>query len=72
MKSKDTTPKMINKIKEIFNEGNIYPSGKLAALIKKHPDIIEYCEEVLRQEPAYEKISYVIICIVKRFTIDKM
>lgn len=56
---------MIEKIKEIFT-GHIGTSSELTSLLKKHPDIFEYCNSILLTEPAYEKVSYIIICIVKR------
>ena len=56
---------MIEKIKEIFT-GHIRTSSELTSLLKKHPDIFEYCHNILLTEPAYEKVSYIIICIVKR------
>ena len=61
---------MIEKIKQIFI-GNTYPSSKIVSLMKKHPDIVAYCEEILKQIPEYEKVSYVIICIVKGLELPK-
>ena len=61
---------MIEKIKEIFT-GNTYPSGRLVSLMKKNPDVIAYCEQILKQTPEYEKTSYVIICIVKGLELPK-
>jgi hypothetical protein len=60
---------MIEKIKEIFT-GHIGNSSELTSLLKKHPDIFEYCSDILLNEPAYEKVSYVIICIVKRINFN--
>jgi hypothetical protein len=31
--------------------------------------IFEYCNNILLTEPAYEKVSYIIICIVKRIVL---
>lgn len=62
---------MLAKIKQIFT-GNIYPSSKLVSLMKKYPDIVEYCQKILDAEPAYQKVSYVIICIVKRIIAKEM
>jgi hypothetical protein len=60
---------MIEKIKEIFT-GHIGTSGELTSLLKKHQDIFEYCSDILLNEPAYEKVSYIIICIVKRINFN--
>ena len=61
---------MIEKIKEIFTD-NTYPSGRLVSLMKKNPDVVAYCEDILKQTPEYEKVSYVIICIVKDLELPK-
>lgn len=63
---------MLDKIKQIFILDDIKTSGRLIYLLKQHPDIIKFCDKQLELEPAYEKITYFIICVVKRIDFTKM
>jgi hypothetical protein len=63
------TPFMIDKIKDIFAD-KIGNANKLAGCLRKHPEVVSFCEAMLLREPAYEKVSYVVICIVKRVNFE--
>mgnify|MGYP003571250476 CR=1 FL=1 len=61
---------MINKIKEIFKD-KIYNSARLTKALKDNPDIKEYCQQILNKIPEYQKVSYVIISIIKDMQLKK-
>ena len=62
---------MVDEIKTIFGDC-VNSSRKLTIQMKKYPEILKYCEERLKKEPEWEKISYLIIGIVKRNRIKEM
>ena len=61
---------MIQVIKEIFAD-KIGSSAKLNATIKKYPEIKQWCEKYLITHPEFQKVSYLIITIVKNIQLPK-
>lgn len=61
---------MINKIKDIFTD-KIYNSAILKKTLNQHPEIKQYCQQILNMTPQYQKLSYIIISIIKNIQLNK-
>jgi hypothetical protein len=57
---------MQEKVIEYFKDKLNSPSTLTKAIKCASNEIIDYLNDLLKREPEWEKISYLIICIVKR------